>query len=288
MKTFGIIGAAGYIAQRHMESIAAVGGKLMAVCDLSDSVGIVDRYGYEVLMYRDTWDFFDEVRADYVVVCTPNWLHKEHVIGALETGADVLCEKPLAVTVEEVEEIMRWEEMSHGTVNTVLQLRLNPVLQALRVQLMKRTKPVTAVLEYIAPRGPWYDESWKGDDTLSGGLAMNIGIHFFDTLIWMLGPVSKVGVKLAEGRRMEGALIFEQGDRVDWVLSTDPKDTGGTAIRRLVIDGKGYDFSAGFTNLHTKVYEEMLAGRGATTEDALPSVEVCAEIRRQTQYRDSI
>jgi UDP-N-acetyl-2-amino-2-deoxyglucuronate dehydrogenase len=266
--------------------------------DPHDAVGVLDRYSFDVRFFTE-FERFDrhleklrrgpaEHRVDYVSICSPNYLHDAHIRQALRVGADVICEKPLVINPWNLDALEELESETGHRVNTVLQLRLHPDLVALKQRLdaERATTRHTVCLTYVTTRGQWYDVSWKGSDERSGGIVTNIGIHFFDLLMWLFGPVESAAVHLRDSRRMAGAIELARA-RVVWFLSADPGDlpfpveAGKRAtFRSITVDGTEVEFSDGFTNLHTRVYEEVLAGRGFGVAEARPSVELCAEIRR--------
>lgn len=296
MKHFALIGAAGYIAPRHMKAIRDTGNSLVAALDPSDSVGVIDSY------FPDT-DFFTEferfdrhvellrhnrgLSLDYVSICSPNYLHDAHMRFALRVGADAICEKPLVLNPWNLDALEAVSRETGKRIHTILQLRLHPAIKALREQVSgKGTKHKHDVdLTYITSRGHWYHYSWKGDVAKSGGLATNIGIHFFDMLAWCFGrPVSNV-VHLSSPRKAAGFIEFENA-RVRWFLSVDRKDLPAppapgkpATFRSLKMDGREIEFSNGFGELHTDSYREILQGRGFGPSDARSSIEVVHNIR---------
>lgn len=298
MKNFALIGAAGYIAPRHLKAIQSTGHQLVAALDPSDSVGILDRYFPETHFFVEPARFerylqkqrytLKAARISYISICSPNYLHDAHIRMALRAEADAICEKPIVITPWNLEALKLLEQETGQRVFTVLQLRLHPSLVALKQALDKNTSSrqrADVTLTYITQRGPWYDASWKGSEEKSGGLVMNIGVHFFDVCLWLFGPVHESAVHLAEPRRMAGALELERA-RVKWFLSIQRDDIpenilnrGQTAYRSILIDGKELEFSQGFTDLHTEVYRNIFAGKGLGIDDARPSIELVYEIR---------
>jgi UDP-N-acetyl-2-amino-2-deoxyglucuronate dehydrogenase len=297
---FALVGAAGFVAPRHMKAIKETGNKLIAAVDPHDNVGVLDSYFPDARFFTEIERFdrhleklrrrSEAERMHYLSVCSPNYLHDAHVRLALRLGADAICEKPLVINPWNLNELAELESETGRRVFTVLQLRHHPVLRALRDKLVASPpkKPLDVVLTYMSRRGAWYHVSWKGSQEKSGGLAMNLGVHFFDILIWLFGPVTSSAVHLAQPSRMSGALQLERA-RVRWFLSTDEKDLpaavrekGKTAWRSLTLDGEEVEFSEGFTDLHTRVYEAMLDGAGAGIADARPSIELLHTIRTAT------
>lgn len=296
MKNFAIIGTAGYIAPRHLQAIRDTGNRLVAATDRNDSVGVLDRYFPEARFFTEIerFDRFLEKlrrrspdeRVHYMSICSPNYLHDAHVRLGLRLHAGVICEKPLVISPWNLDQLADMEREFGCRVWTVLQLRLHPDLvklqQSLAAQSPRRRAQV--VLTYMTPRGPWYHVSWKGSPDKSGGLAMNIGIHFFDLLIWLFGEVESSEVHLSAPDKMAGALRLQWAD-VSWFLSVDGRDapasTRGTpsAFRSITIDGEEMNFSEGFTDLHTRVYEDVLGGGGFGIEVVRPSIELVHRIR---------
>lgn len=291
MKNFALIGAAGYIAPRHMKAIHETGNRLVAAVDKHDSVGALDRYNPEAHFFTEIEPFErfleDQRRSgaadavDYVSVCSPNYLHDAHCRLGLRSGADVICEKPLASDPRNLDALEALEREHGKRVFTVLQLRLLPSLLALkqRLEADPARKKGDVVLSYITRRGPWYHTSWKGDPARSGGVAMNIGIHFFDLLLWIFGPCARSELHLSAPDKMAGMLDLEWA-RVRWLLSLDKDDlpdghlqSGKPAHRSLTLDGEELEFT-GFTELHNETYRAILAGDGFGIRDARPSVEL--------------
>lgn len=296
-KNFAITGVAGYIAPRHLKAIKDTGNRLIAATDPHDAVGILDRYAFECRFFTE-FERFDrhleklrrgpaELQVHYVSVCSPNYLHDSHMRLSLRVGANVICEKPLVINPWNLDALEELEQETGGRVSTILQLRVHPQLIALRERLKSQTgKRHVVRLTYITARGGWYHVSWKGHEERSGGIVTNIGIHFFDLITWLFGPVSKSVVHLREPQRAAGVLELERAD-VQWYLSTDSSDLPfspepgvKTTFRSITVDGEEVEFSEGFGDLHTRVYEEVLAGRGFGIADARPSVELTAQIRQ--------
>jgi len=300
MKNFALTGAAGYIAPRHLQAIKDTGNNLIAVCDPHDAVGIMDRFFPDAFYFRE-FERFDRhlemlkrkgEKLDYVSICSPNHLHDAHIRLALRLGADAICEKPLVLNPWNLDALSLLEEEFHKRVYTILQLRVHPSLIELKEKLSqeKRNKKYKVSLTYITSRGSWYDFSWKGDSQKSGGIATNIGIHFFDLLIWLFGKVQKNEVHLKEARKMSGYIELENAD-VSWFLSLNRQDLPKTCIeqnkttyRSITYNDNEIQFSDGFTELHTKVYQETLAGRGFGIEDARNSIELVYNIRKSEIY----
>jgi len=280
-----------------MKAINDTGNDLVAACDPYDGVGVLDRYFPQCRFFTEVERFDrhleklrrrpDAERVDYVSICTPNYLHDAHCRLALRINAQAICEKPLVISPWNLDQLAQIEQEYGGRVYTVLQLRLHP--ETLRLKSRLEARPdgdkLDVRLDYVTRRGPWYHQSWKGQDEKSGTLAMNIGIHFFDLLLWLFGPVERSEVNLREPDRMRGTLELA-GARVRWFLSIRPADlppgyleSGRHAHRALVMGDDAFDFSSGFDDLHTRTYREILAGRGFGIEDARPSVELVHQIR---------
>jgi UDP-N-acetyl-2-amino-2-deoxyglucuronate dehydrogenase len=297
VKNFALIGAAGYVAPRHLQAIAETGNRLVAAVDPHDAVGILDRYSFDVRFFTE-FERFDRHleklrrgpaadRVQWVSICSPNYLHDAHIRLALRIGADVICEKPLVINPWNLDALEELEAETGGRVSTVLQLRLHPQLMALRERIAEesRTRRHDVSLAYVTPRGRWYDTSWKGVEERSGGMVVNIGIHLFDLLLWLFGPLETCEVHLREPRRIAGFLELARAG-VRWFLSADPADLpfvpepGRRAtFRSIVVDGEEVEFSEGFASLHTRVYEETLAGRGFGIDDSRPAIELSHRIR---------
>lgn len=284
---FGLIGV-GFIAARHLRAIQETGGTLSAALDPHDSVGILDSYFPAVPFFVDSEKFWGYIAGlqgtaqavSMMSICTPNDLHEENMRLAMQHGASVLCEKPAVVEPDALDRLQEVERLTKQKVSIVLQLRLHPKLQALKKIAAQGHHTVD--LRYITPRGPWYDVSWKGDMQRSGGLAVNIGIHLFDALIWLFGTVQNVTIVRDSMRRLEGTLQLERAT-VNWFLSINsedlrPEDHG--RCRRMIVNGETIDFTGGFEDLHTEVYRHVLAGNGFSLEDARPAIETTARIRQ--------
>lgn len=297
MKNFAIIGVAGFVAPRHLTAIKDTGNRLLAATDPNDSVGILDRYSLDVRFFREIerFDRFleklrrgpEESRVQYVSICSPNYLHDAHVRLALRTGADAICEKPLVINPWNLDALQELEQETGHRVYTILQLRVHPALVALSEQLKSASadRKRDVVLTYITARGSWYDVSWKGSEERSGGVAANIGIHFFDLLLWLFGGLQRSEVHLNEPRRMAGALELERAN-VRWFLSVDHTDlpfevSPGSRMtyRSITVDGEELEFTEGFSDLHTRVYERTLTGDGFGIDEARPAIEVVHQIR---------
>jgi UDP-N-acetyl-2-amino-2-deoxyglucuronate dehydrogenase len=304
MKNFAVIGVAGFVAPRHLTAIKDTGNRLVAATDPNDSVGILDRYSFDARFFREIerFDRFlerlkrgpEDSRVHYVTVCSPNYLHDAHVRLALRTGADAICEKPLVINPWNLDALQDLERETGQRVYTILQLRLHPALLALAEQLKatRGGKKREVVLTYITARGGWYDVSWKGSEERSGGVAANIGIHFFDMLIWLFGGLQRSVVHLKEPRRMAGALELEEAN-VRWFLSVDHNDLPFTVspgnrmtYRSITVDGEELEFTEGFADLHTRVYERTLAGEGFGIEEARPAIELVHSIRTADMSTD--
>lgn len=296
-KKFAITGVAGYIAPRHLKAIKDTGNLLVAAVDPHDSVGILDRYFPDARFFREFERFDrhleklkrsnDASRVEFITVCSPNFLHDAHCRLALRLGADAICEKPVVLSPWNIDALQELEQESGRRVFTVLQLRLHAVLMDLREQLRREASSARheVDLTYITSRGPWYLASWKGDEERSGGIATNIGIHFFDLLIWLFGPVVQNEVHVRTPQKCAGHIELERAD-VRWFLSIDRSDlpdaareSGQTTHRSITVDGQALEFSDGFTDLHTRVFEHVLAGQGFGLAAARPAVDLAHRIR---------
>ncbi len=305
-KNFALIGAAGYIAPRHMQAIRDTDNNLVCALDKSDSVGILDRYFDQVDFFTEfeRFDRYVEMRRmrsagdeiHYVSICSPNYFHDAHIRFALRVGAHAICEKPLVLNPWNVDALSELEQQSKMRVYNILQLRVHPSIIALKqqVQAEKRDSKHEIDLTYITTRGRWYDYSWKGDVNKSGGVATNIGIHFFDMLAWIFGPVQMQKVYLSEHRRASG-FIELQNARVRWYLSLEKSDLPDSAVkegkptyRSITVDGEEVEFSGGFADLHTIVYKDILGGGGYGIEDARNSIRLAYDIRHATPEKASL
>ena len=297
LKNFALIGAAGYIAPRHMRAVRDTGNRLVAALDKSDSVGVLDSYAHDIVFFTEfeRFDRFaeklkrqgEDQRLHYVSICSPNYLHDAHIRFALRVGADAICEKPLVLNPWNLDALGEMERESGRKIYNVLQLRLHPAIRELKGKVATAGHPgkYDIDLTYMTSRGRWYDVSWKGDEHKSGGVATNIGVHFFDMLMWIFGSVQHHEVHLSDERRMAGFLSLERAN-IRWFLSVDREDLPAQAVvdkkttyRSLTLDGDEFEFSEGFGDLHTEVYREILAGRGFGIEDARSSINLVYELR---------
>jgi len=290
---FGLIGAAGYIAPRHMKAIRDTGNDLVAALDPFDSVGIIDSYFPQADFFTEFERFdrhIDKLRRadksiDYISICSPNYLHDAHIRFALRSNARVICEKPLVLNPWNVEALQELERDYPGKVFNVLQLRLHPSIIELKERVSLSQQRYKVNLHYITSRGNWYHYSWKGQDEKSGGIVTNIGIHFFDMLLWIFGECLNLEVKSLGKSTASGMLELERA-YVEWKLSIDSKELPESAkaqdlrtFRSIKVDGEEFEFSGGFTDLHTRVYEDILAGGGYGLSDALPAIDLVHRIR---------
>ncbi|MFN8353481.1 MAG: Gfo/Idh/MocA family oxidoreductase [Spirosomataceae bacterium] len=301
MKRFALIGVAGFIAPRHLKAIKDTGNTLVAAMDKFDSVGIMDSYFPEADFFTE-FERFDRhleklrrigQKIDYVVVCSPNYLHDAHIRFGLRHEADVICEKPLVLNPWNLEALQEIEKESRKSVYTILQLRLHPSIVALKQKIENDTTGTIydVELKYITSRGKWYHYSWKGDQSKSGGIATNIGIHFFDMLTWVFGNVKQNIVHEHKAERAAGYLELAKA-RVKWELSIDENDiplqvrnAGKRTYRSLTMQGQEIEFSDGFTDLHTRSYQEILNGNGFGMSEALSSIQLVQDIRSMVQTR---
>ncbi len=295
MKNFAIIGVGGYVAPRHLKAIKETGNRLVSAYDKSDSVGIMDSYFPETAFFTEQ-ELFDRHNSllkgrgqaiDYVSVCTPNYLHDAHTRYGLRLGADVICEKPVVLNPWNIDGLERVEKETGHKAYTILQLRLHPSVVALREKILNgpENKVYDVDLTYITSRGNWYYASWKGDIHKSGGVATNIGVHFYDMLSWIFGDVKRSVVHVASHDRVAGMLELEKA-RVRYFLSinsehlpAEVRSKGQRTYRTLFVDGNAFEFSEGFTELHTKSYENILAGRGFSISEARKCIQIVHDIR---------
>ena len=296
MKRFALIGAAGYIAPRHMKAIKETGNQLVAALDPNDSVGVLDSYFPDADFFIEFERFdrhIDKRRrmgepVDYVSITSPNYLHDAHIRFALRSGAHAICEKPLVLNPWNIDALSEIEAESGRRIHTVLQLRHHDAIKALRetVAAAPADKIFDVDLTYLTSRGHWYHMSWKGNAEKSGGIATNIGVHFFDMLSWVFGPRRACVVHVHERSVAAGYLEFERA-RVRWFLSInadhlppDAKAAGKRTYRSIQIEGQELEFSEGFTDLHTVIYSDILTGNGYGLADARPAIETVFDIRR--------
>lgn len=297
MKNFALIGAAGYIAPRHMKAIRDTGNNLVAAMDPKDSVGIIDSYFPETNFFTEFERFdryIDKIRRaksgnqiDYMSICSPNYLHDSHMRYALRAGSDAICEKPLVINPWNIDGLLEIEKDTGHRVNTILQLRLHPAIIAFKdkVAASDKSKKYDVDLTYITSRGHWYLQSWKGDENKSGGIATNIGVHFYDMLHFVFGKLQDNKVHYSSPTKAAGYLEYEHA-RVRWFLSVDINDVpadvreaGQRTFRAITADGESIEFSDGFTDLHTTSYREILAGRGFGLEENRVAIETVSDIR---------
>ena len=297
MVNFALVGAAGYIAPRHLAAIHKTGNRLVAAFDPCDSVGILDQYSTQVNFFTE-FERFDrhlerlrrgpeEGRVQFVSICSPNYLHDAHCRQALRIGADAICEKPIVINPWNLDALQEIEREYGKRILNVLQLRLHPKIVELRERIARNKdgKKHDVVLTYVTARGKWYHYSWKGDLNKSGGIATNIGVHFFDMLTWIFGNAVDSRVYFSDQCRTAGFVELERA-RVSWFLSIDEADIpqqkvlgSGSTFRSITVDGEEIDFTTGFADLHTRVYEEVLAGRGFGIDDVRASIELVHSIR---------
>ncbi len=296
MKNFALMGAAGFVAPRHLKAIKHTDNQLLAAFDPNDSVGVIDSFFPKAHFFTE-FERFDrhleklrlekQQAIDFMSICTPNYLHDAHVRFALRNGADAICEKPLVLNPWNAEKLMHLEAQSDNEINTILQLRLHPSIIALKEKIAKNPKDKVhdVDLTYITSRGNWYYASWKGMLEKSGGICSNIGIHFFDMLIWIFGGVEKSTVHLMEHDRASGVLRLKNAN-VRWFLSinaeTLPKEIveqDQRTFRSINIDGDEFEFSAGFTDLHTASYKHIIEGNGFGVSETLSSLELAHQLR---------
>lgn len=294
---FAVIGAAGYVAPKHFKAIKDTGNHLIAALDKNDSIGIMDSYSYDTAFFTE-FERFDrhaeklkrqgeEKRIHYVSICSPNYLHDAHIRFALRIGANAICEKPLVLNPWNLDALSEIEQETGNRLYNILQLRVHPSIVALKKKIdeEKQKDKYLIDLSYITSRGRWYFISWKGEPEKSGGIATNIGIHFFDMLIWLFGAVQHSELHLSDPKKMGGFIELEKA-KVRWFLSVDRNDLpaeavkkGNSTFRSITINQEEIEFSGGFTDLHTMVYRDILDGKGFGIEDARPSLNLVSELR---------
>ena len=297
MKNFVLIGAAGYIAPRHMKAIKETGNNLIAAYDPYDGIGIMDSYFPKASFFTEFERFDrhleklkrDETKIDYVSICSPNYLHDAHIRYGLRIGADVICEKPIVLNPWNIDALIELETEYPNNVSTILQLRHHEAILELKniIENGPKDKIYDIDLTYITSRGNWYHNSWKGDIDKSGGIASNIGVHFFDMLQWIFGPMESYTVDIKNKDTNSGSLNLNQAN-VKWFLSINSdnlpqsyKDKGLSTFRTLSIEGDAIEFSKGFTDLHTVSYQKIINGNGYGLLDARNSIEIVSQIRNE-------
>lgn len=301
-KNFALMGASGYIAPRHMKAIKETGNNLLAALDPYDGIGIMDSNFPQAAFFTeferfdrfvDKWHRDGNKKIEYIAIATPNYLHDSHIRFALKSGAHAICEKPLVLSPHNIDQLQVIEKETGKKVYTILQLRLHDSIIALKNKIAKEleenpNKVYDLDLTYLTSRGKWYFVSWKGDEAKSGGIASNIGVHFFDMLSWIFGPVEENIVHLKQPDANAGFMKLKNAN-VRWFLSVnydyipeDLKATGKTTYRSITVDGEEFEFSEGFTDLHTRSYEHILSGAGFGLEEARNSINIVSEIRKLT------
>ena len=300
-KNFALIGAAGYVAPRHMKAIFETGNELVAALDKNDSIGIIDSYFPQASFFTEfeRFDrFVDKCRRDsgkkidYVSICSPNYLHDSHIRFALKSGADAICEKPLVLNPHNIDQLKIIEQETGQKIYNILQLRLHPSIVALKEKVAQELKEnpnkiYEIDLTYLTSRGKWYFISWKGDEAKSGGIASNIGVHFYDMLSWIFGEVNENVVHIKTSDTNAGSFKLKNAN-VKWFLSVNSdylpdevKAEGQRTYRSISVDGEELEFSGGFTDLHTRSYEEILKGNGFGLDEAYTSISIVSNIRKQ-------
>lgn len=297
---FALIGVGGYIAPRHMKAIKETGNRLVAAVDKNDSVGIMDSFFPEANFFTEFERFDRHVEklrrenagreVSYVSICSPNYLHDAHIRFALRTHADAICEKPLVLNPWNIDALQEIEQESGRKVNTILQLRLHPSIIALKQKVTEQLsvdpdKMFDVDLTYLTSRGRWYHASWKGEDQKSGGVATNIGVHFFDMLSYVFGPVRENVCHIRTSDTAAGSLVLAHAN-VRWFLSVnasnlpdEARENAMTTFRSITVDDEAFEFSGGFTDLHTRSYEEILAGRGFGMDEVRNCIQIVHDFR---------
>lgn len=290
-KTFALIGAAGYIAPRHMQAIKDTGNILVAAMDKSDSVGVIDSFFPDAAFFTE-FERFDrhleklkrnDSKIDYLVICTPNYLHDAHIRFGLKNDYNVIIEKPIVLTKRNLEALIELEKESIGKVSCILQMRLHPEAIRLKKEIEKdKNNKLEVTLSYIAPRGTWYYASWKGDEKKSGGICTNIGVHLFDLLLHLFGSVTKNEIHLRRHDRTSGYLQLERAN-ITWFLSINNNTLPEKieALRVIETNNQKYDFSKGFNNLHVKSYQNILEGNSFSMENCIEHVLLLEQLRTQ-------
>lgn len=295
MKKFALIGAAGYIAPRHLKAIKDTGNHLVVAMDINDSVGIMDTYFPDAEFFTEfeAFEAFVEDSAmngeklDYISICSPNYLHAPHIKYALKNGIDVICEKPLVLSTADLDSLAEYEKKYKAKINSILQLRLHPSIIALQEKVLSapKDKVFDVDLTYLTSRGKWYLKSWKGVDEKSGGVATNIGVHFYDMLHFIFGEVTHNEVHYRDDKTASGYLEYERA-RVKWFLSIDSNNLPENAVqgekltyRSITIEGDELEFSGGFTDLHTQSYQRILAGEGYGVEENRVAIKTVQDIQ---------
>lgn len=301
-KNFALIGASGYIAPRHMKAIKETGNTLVAAMDKYDGIGIMDSHFPQAAFFTeferfdrfvDKWHRENEKRIEYIAITTPNYLHDSHIRFALKSGAHAICEKPLVLNPHNIDQLKVIEEETGKKVYNILQLRLHDSIIALKNKIAEELKNnpdkvYDIDLTYLTSRGKWYFVSWKGDEAKSGGIASNIGVHFFDMLSWIFGPIEENIVHLKQPDVNAGFMKLKNAN-VRWFLSVnydyvpdEVKASGKTTYRSITVDGEEFEFSEGFTDLHTTSYRHILEGGGFGLEEARNSINIVSTIRKLT------
>lgn len=295
-KTFGIIGVAGYIAPRHLKAIKQNNGNLLCALDSRDCVGVLDSYfpNADFFLEFERFDrYLDKLRRlnkplDFVSICSPNYLHDSHIRLSIRNGANAICEKPIVLNPWNLDALDSISKEYNKNIYSILQLRLHPSIVKLKEQVEKENKTYDIVLSYITSRGKWYHISWKGDESKSGGIATNIGIHFFDMLIWIFGSVQKNVLHRLDSTTASGYLELQKA-RVKWFLSIDSstlpesiRQQNKQTFRQLTLGGVEFDFSDGFSDLHTLSYEKILQGEGFSLNESRSAIELAYHIRNAT------
>jgi UDP-N-acetyl-2-amino-2-deoxyglucuronate dehydrogenase len=283
MKKFAIIGIAGFVAPKHLQAIKNIGGEVLAAHDISDAVGILDAYFPDCEFFTTITDFrqcVQQHKIDYLVVCTPNYLHVEHCILGLQLGLDVVCEKPLVLSIQDLTLLKEKELLYNKKIYTILQLRLHEQIKTIK-QSIEEGVFYKGTLTYFTPRGNWYHQSWKGIEEKSGGIATNIGVHFFDMLSWCFGNVNRMEIIESHSKKSEGILFFNQAE-IHWDLSID---RNLPPTRSIILNDKAYIFTDGFHHLHVACYQHILEGNGFGIDENFGSTEIIETIRNMISYQ---
>ena len=287
MKNFALIGAAGYIAERHVKAIKDLNCDLKFITDPSDTVGYIDKYFPSSKYFKEIERFDRNINRnigsqdaiDFVSICSPNYLHDSHIRLGLRNESNVICEKPLVLKKDHLTQMLKLEKKYKKKVFPILQLRLHPLIQKIKKEKNSENKIIN--LTYITPRGSWYDYSWKGDFDKSGGILFNIGVHFFDMLIWLFGKPKSFKIDYSDYKKCRGKIFLDKAE-VNFLLSIDKKDLPHQEwkpFREIQFDGKKIDFTEGFTDLHLESYKQILNGKGFDIESCMSSIELIEKMK---------
>lgn len=285
MYKFAIIGVGGYVAKKHVKAIYDNNGTIIAAHDTSDSVGFLDSFSYDIPFYTSRQEFINKLStANYLAVCTPNYLHREHIELGLTHGTDVICEKPLCLDIHDINYIKNLENRFNKKCWTILQSRYNQNIDKLKKDIEAGLIVKEATVEYLTPRGSWYLESWKGVDIYSGGLIFNIGIHLIDIIQWLFGSVVDINIIKYDNENTKGIFKTET-TTITWNLSVEKDIAPTEPIRILTVDGRKINLSEKFTDLHTESYKRIISNKGIRAEEARPAIELATKVKEITKSK---